>query len=202
MTAPICFPFGAFCDFRPTVQAASAAFEGRRCLPPGPWDALGTWLGQRGIFQAEYWKKAHAPELFILISGGAVLRSDGCWAMLRAAHYFHRPGRSDQLHVDVWWRGQNIALDAGSYRYNAPPPWDNGLAGGQVHNSVSIEGAEAMTRAGRFLWLDWDQATLAPARRRRWSPSAADIPGWGSATGVCWNWRHRTYGELRTNCWQ
>ena len=33
----------------------------------------------------------------------------------------------DQLHLDLWWRGLNIAQDAGTYLYNADPPWDNPL---------------------------------------------------------------------------
>jgi len=155
------FPFGATGDFRPTAQAASAAFEDQPALPPGAWDELGGWLGLSGSATTGELPDAggDAPPMYA-DSGGVVLRAAESWAALRAAHYNHRPGQADQLHVDLWWRGQNIALDAGTYRYNAPAPWNNGLAGGLVHNTVSIEGAEAMTRAGRFLWLDWDQAAV------------------------------------------
>jgi hypothetical protein len=78
--------------------------------------------------------------------------------MLRAARYRDRPAQADQLHVDLWWRGENIACDAGTYLYNGADLWSNALAGTNVHNTVSIVDKDQMTRAGRFLWLDWAQA--------------------------------------------
>lgn len=80
-------------------------------------------------------------------------------AMLRAAQYKDRPSQADQLHFDLWWRGQNVVCDAGSYLYSGPPPWANALAATEVHNTVTIGGRDQMTRAGRFLWLDWAQAS-------------------------------------------
>ena len=64
----------------------------------------------------------------------------------------------DQLHLDLWWRGLNIAQDAGTYLYNADFPWDNALIATRVHNTVTMDGANQMTRAGRFLVVDWFNA--------------------------------------------
>jgi hypothetical protein len=61
----------------------------------------------------------------------------------------------DQMHVDLWWQGINIAADAGTYLYNAPPPWDNPLVSSRVHNGLTVDGREQMTRGGRFMVLDW-----------------------------------------------
>jgi hypothetical protein len=80
------------------------------------------------------------------------------WGYLRAVKFKSRPSHADQLHFDLWWRGLNVAQDAGTYLYNADPPWDNRLAGTLVHNTVSVDGREQMTRAGRFLYLDWADA--------------------------------------------
>jgi hypothetical protein len=82
------------------------------------------------------------------------------WVYLRAARYSARPGHADQLHLDLWWRGLNVALDPGTFRYNSSPPWDNSLARTEVHNTVCINNTDQMTRAGRFLWLDWAQAQI------------------------------------------
>ena len=82
------------------------------------------------------------------------------WAYLRLANFTSRPGHADQLHLDLWWRGYNLAQDAGTYLYNAPPPWDNALSRTKVHNTLTVDGLDQMTLAGRFLWLDWAQATL------------------------------------------
>jgi hypothetical protein len=81
-------------------------------------------------------------------------------AFLRAARFRDRPSHADQLHVDLWWQGINIAQDPGSYLYNAPAPWDNALARTAVHNTLMIDGQEQMLPAGRFLWLDWAQAEV------------------------------------------
>jgi asparagine synthase (glutamine-hydrolysing) len=80
--------------------------------------------------------------------------------MIRCAHYRDRPRHADQLHLDLWWQGVNIACDAGTYLYNGEPPWDNGLAGTGVHNTVAVDGQDQMMRAGRFLWLDWAQGQV------------------------------------------
>jgi hypothetical protein len=82
------------------------------------------------------------------------------WAYLRLAHFHSRPGHADQLHLDLWWHGLNLAQDAGSYSYNAPPPWNNSLSRTCAHNTLVVNGQDQMSRAGRFLWLDWAQAQL------------------------------------------
>ena len=105
------------------------------------------------------------------------------WAYLRAARFTGRPGHADQLHLDLWWCGLNVAQDAGTYLYNAPPPWDNALARSEVHNTLVVNGLEQMTRAGRFLYLERAQARVQQARQQR--DAIADAarraripPGW------------------------
>ncbi len=101
------------------------------------------------------------------------------WAYLRTAQFTSRPSHADQLHVDLWWRSLNVAQDAGTYLYNADPPWDNSLTTALVHNTVTVNGRDQFTRAGRFLYLDWfnayrrgsleaDPAILQRIRGRHW----------------------------------
>ncbi len=144
-----------FFDYRPALQAARLSFKGEIALRPGTWDEMALWLGLEPI-------KRKAPAKY----SAAPLRLQGrrSWAYLRAAEFQERPGHADQLHVDLWWRGLNLALDAGSYLYTAPAPWDNALTGGKVHNTITVNGRDQMTRAGRFLWLDWAQAELLATR--------------------------------------
>lgn len=143
---------GEYADLRPTVQAACLAFTGQPALPNGSWDELGLWLGL-DLLQT-------TPSLaYVSPSIPRMWRQDG-WASLRAVRYHSRPAHADPLHVEIWQGGHNLALDAGTYRYNAAPPWDNGLASVLVHNTVSVDGLEPMTRASKFLWLDWVQAQL------------------------------------------
>jgi hypothetical protein len=148
-----------FEDHRPALQAAAMAFLGERPLADGPWDEMALWLAGRSGTQAI----RHSGDQEIgdqRLATPHTLRSSGgeSWAYLRAAHFDGRPGHADQLHVDLWWGGLNVAQDAGTYLYNAPPPWDNALAGSEVHNTVTLDGNDQMRRAGRFLYLDWAQA--------------------------------------------
>jgi uncharacterized heparinase superfamily protein len=59
----------------------------------------------------------------------------------------------------------NIALDPGTYLYNAAPPWENALSGSDVHNTLTVDGMDQMQRVGKFLFLDWAQARLIQQER-------------------------------------
>jgi len=138
-----------FDDFRPTVQAAARAFL-RSEIPGGVWDEESLWLGLGAQ------GKAIEPETHL----SKHLHGPASWAYLRATQFPSRLGHMDQLHFDLWWRGINVARDAGTYLYNADPPWDNPLVSGRVHNTVTIDGHDLMTRGGRFMVLDWFPAYL------------------------------------------
>ncbi len=136
-----------FHDFRPTVQAAARAFL-QTGLPDGAWDELSLWLGLRASKQTS--------ESDVYLSDH--LRGKHSWAYLRASRFKSRLSHVDQLHLDLWWRGLNIAQDAGTYLYNAAPPWDNPLVSTRVHNTATVDSRDQMTRAGKFLTLDWVNA--------------------------------------------
>lgn len=144
-----------FEDYRPVLQAGSLAFGGRDALGSGTWDEMALWLGLEPDGQT----KTQHNEAPIRIEGKK------SWAYFRTAEFRERPGHADQLHVDIWWRGLNIAMDAGSYLYTAAAPWDNSLASAKVHNTITINEREPMTRSGRFLWLDWAQAKDISTKR-------------------------------------
>jgi len=159
-------------DYRPVLQAASLAFLGKTAFQQGIWDEMAVWLAP---------PLARSPELPAVTprsTGLLVLRppESSTWAYLRAAQFTNRPGHADQLQLDLWWQGWNLAQDAGTYLYNAPPPWDNSLANTAVHNTVMIDGQEQMTRAGRFLWLD-----RAQARVLEYQPEPVDGQIWAVA---------------------
>lgn len=139
-----------YADFRPVVQAACQAFLNQHPLPPGPGDEMTLWLGGKPMHEAP---RLPEPE---------VLRLSGnhSWGYLRAARFEHRPAHADQNHFDLWWRGLNIAQDPGVYLYNGSPPWHNSLDSSMVHNTVTIDQHEQMTKASQFLWLDWAQAEV------------------------------------------
>ena len=141
-----------FWDFRPVVNAAAKAFLNLEVYPQPIFQEMGDWKDLSAPTSTDQ-KRPQAPDMLRVNAG------DGC-AFLRTAQFIDRPSHADQLHADLWWRGVNIALDPGSYMYNGPQPWDNALVSTQVHNTLTLDGKDQMTHAGRFLWLDWAQAEI------------------------------------------
>jgi Heparinase II/III-like protein/Heparinase II/III N-terminus len=149
-------------DYRPLLQLGAAVLD-RPALNPGPWDEAVLWFGAKS-FGTKLGAKAAIAEKTVTAppsveTGYFRLGDDNSWAMIRAGRYTRRPFQADQLHVDLWWQGVNLSRDAGTYLYNGPPPWNNGLAGTAVHNTVTVDHRDQMRRAGRFLWVDWAQAS-------------------------------------------
>ena len=145
----------AHSDYRPVIAAASKAFLGEELLGPGLWEEMSDWLGlkRNGISIQAARRSDREPE-----KSPHIIEMSQSWAYLRAARFTARPGHADQLHLDLWWRGINIAQDAGTYLYTAATPWNNSLTHTAVHNTVMIDNEEQMQRVGRFLYLDWAQA--------------------------------------------
>ena len=148
------FSNGEFSDYRPIIQAASSAFLGKHILPDGFWNDLGIW------FNLSRNKNSNKEDELFRYWPETRIGNQKSWANLRTSRYTNRPAHADQLHVDLWVNGINILRDAGTYLYNAPLPWENALASTIVHNTVSIDGKGHMTKAGRFLWLDWAQGKI------------------------------------------
>ncbi len=150
---------GGAADYRPVAQAAAMAFIGRAAFAPGIWDEAQLWLALPRPTQQ--WGADRC------LTGVGRLNGAESWATVRAVKFAARPAHADQLHVELWWHGQNLACDPGTYLYNGLPPWQNGLVGVEVHNGLMVDGQQTMRRAGRFLWLDWDQARWLEQTERR-----------------------------------
>jgi hypothetical protein len=169
-----------FYDYRPVLQAASQVFLGEAAFEGGAWDEMSLWFvskqssgtGNQSISVSHPKKDVDSP---------SVLRAAHSWAYLRTAHFYDRPGHADQLHLDLWWRGLNIAQDAGTFLYNADYPWDNALTHTAVHNTVVVDNHQQMTPAGRFLYLDWAQADILECEQAQdgsWGRIAAAHDGY------------------------
>jgi hypothetical protein len=141
-----------FPDLRPVVNAAARAFLRTQIYPHADLQEMGDWFDPAPS-PPDMSPQPQAPDMLRVDSGRGR-------AFLRVAQFSDRPSHADQLHVDLWWCGVNVASDPGTYRYTASPPWDNALATSKVHNTLTLDGKEQMSRAGRFLWLDWAQAEV------------------------------------------
>ena len=141
-------------DFRPVLQAAQYLTAGSRLYPAGPWDEDLLWLFGPEALKAPV-EKEQQTDLLADSGGYYTLRSQTGFAFIRCGKFRDRPGHADLLHTDIWWNGFNIAMDPGTFSYNAPEPWNNPFACTSLHNTVTVDGADQMERVSKFVWLPW-----------------------------------------------
>lgn len=170
-------------DFRSVVQLGRFVTTGERAFEPGPWDEGLVWLCGPAALKVPVVAGKHN-DFEGTESGVYTVRAGNTFVVARCPRRFrHRPSHADLLHVDLWWNGVNVALDPGTFSYNAPAPWDGALAETRFHNTVTVDGEDQMQRASRFLWLPWTGGQPDGIRR--------------TATGnmKVWTGSHRSYSR-------
>lgn len=156
-----------FTDLRPAIQAAYFLAHRKRLLPDGPWNEDLLWLfGPESLTAAAVPSRVPASCAFD-VGGYYTLRQSESWAMIRCHDYRDRPGQCDQMHVDLWWRGQNVLQDCGLFKYYIPDRTDLEyfFRSSAAHNTVEVDGSDPMTLYSRFMWFPWLRA-----KRRQFQP--------------------------------
>jgi asparagine synthase (glutamine-hydrolysing) len=175
-----------YSDFRPVLQAASIAARGERLYEPGPWDEEAAWLFGPAALQSPLRPRSRTSVSF-RPSGFHVLRGhdESSFAAFRCGTVRDRFSQIDMLSLDVWWRGENVLVDPGSYLYNGPPPWHDHFMRTGSHNTVAIDGRDQMLHYRRFKTLYWTEAKLL---------EFADHPGYSFAEGEHYGYRRHPGG--------
>ena len=92
----------------------------------------------------------------------------------------------DMLHVDVWWRGQNVLTDAGSYLYNGSERWHNHFMRTAAHNTVKLDDKDQMLHYRQFKTLYWTKAKrLNFDDQVEWAICAGEHYGYQRYSGGC-----------------
>ena len=172
-----------FTDYRPVLQLGWYITKKNFLFNTGLWDEDLFWLyGPESISSKERevrYEKASSTskspkqikdldDLHNLImslqsfpNGGIyLLHSTRSHALIRCTDFASRPSHADQLHVDLWIHGYNIAIDAGTYLYSGQTPWRNGLAHTSVHNTVTVDNKDQMQMVSRFTWTNWSRGKV------------------------------------------
>jgi len=146
-----------YSDFRPQLYALALAL-GRSA----PQTEEAAWLGfeEQPEFQKNF--EVSLPSLRAFRQGGLyLLREKDSMTVLRCASFRHRPAQADNLHLDIWFRGQNVFGDAGSYLYHTDKKWFLYFNGTLSHNTISLGGESQMQKGARFIWYHWTRALRA-----------------------------------------
>ncbi len=158
-----------FSDYRPLLQLGSYVTKRQFLFEPGAWDEDVFWLygadllAQRGRVGVTEKTQASFPE-----GGTYILHNVNSKAIIRCTDYQARPSHADQLHIDLWILGQNVACDAGTYLYSGQGIWRNGLAHTAVHNTVTVDGIDQMKMVSRFTWTNWSRGNVIQQNERLW----------------------------------
>ena len=167
-----------FTDYRPLLQLGWYITKGEFLFKPGPWDEDIFWLCGDS-FTTKHAKSAKEENKNLsglrALSGESfpdggvyLLRGSNSHALIRCTDFTSRPSHADQLHVDLWIHGHNLAVDAGTYLYSGEGNWRNGLARTSVHNTVTVDNKDQMTKLSRFTWTNWSKGKLLKHEKDVW----------------------------------
>lgn len=93
--------------------------------------------------------------------GYYLFREQDTLTFIRCGKYRNRPAHADNLHIDVWYKGENVLMDGGSYKYNTNTINIRYFTGTRSHNTVMIDDNDQMLKGARFIWFHWSQALEA-----------------------------------------
>ena len=154
-----------YADFRPVLQAGMATGKEEAPLKPGPWDEALLWYGIDPT-DLDASERSPAGTFAAPEAGVYTLRRDAWTLIAKAPRFRHRPAHADLLHVDLWYRGRAIAVDAGTYSYRADPPFEESFRTTRYHNTVEVDGVGQMESVSRFMLHPWASARLVGRGRR------------------------------------
>lgn len=143
-----------FSDYRPLITTLKYLTTGKRAFDKGPWDEDLLWFFGSDALKAPVEPYQTTSLASFAKTGLHVLRQGAQdFAVFRCGSLPDRFGQADQLHVDIWWKGQNIAQDGGTFLYNDQLEYHRFFMGTKSHNTVVIDGKDQMLLYRRFKWL-------------------------------------------------
>jgi hypothetical protein len=138
-------------DYRPQLHALSVAL-GRNA----GFGALCEDVGWYGLMDKKTEPLAIADGCYEFAAGGYyVIREPETLTFIKCGGYKDRPSHADNLHLDIWYKGENLLPDAGSYKYNTDEATIRYFSGTASHNTVMLGDKDQMLKGGRFIWYYW-----------------------------------------------
>ncbi len=117
-----------------------------------------TWYGLTNGMNK--WQPADGMHTFDK-GGYYIIREPETLTFIKCGSYKDRPSQADNLHLDIWYKGENILPDAGTYKYNTDEQTMRYFGGTQSHNTVMLDDKDQMLKGGHFMWFYWTQCIEA-----------------------------------------
>lgn len=148
-------------DYRPQLNTLHKILTGKALFVNDEVEEDYKWLN--GIIKRkpfELLTKKEGIQSFD-IGGYYLCRNSEFLTFIRCGNHKDRPAQSDNLHIDIWYKGENILRDSGTYKYNTDAEKLNYFMGSKSHNVVMVDGHSQMLKGGRFIWYYWTQKKQA-----------------------------------------
>ena len=146
-----------FRNYKPQLQALANALKLDLCFEKEYEDL--NWYNQHSCNLSPL--KIN-PGIFEFKTGGYyIIREKDALTFIRCGSYKDRPSQADNLHLDIWYKGENIIVDAGSYKYNTDEETIKYFMGTASHNTVMIDDYDQMKKGSRFIWYYWTKRLYA-----------------------------------------
>lgn len=97
--------------------------------------------------------------IFFEMGGYYCIREKDTFSFIRCGKYKDRPAHADNLHLDIWYQGENMLFDGGSYKYNTTEKLLRYFMGTESHNTVMLGQYDQMLKGSRFIWYNWSQGS-------------------------------------------
>jgi hypothetical protein len=142
-------------DYRPQLNALHILLTNKSLYKETYEDTH--WYGKSKNPNLEPLKKQMGGSRFET-GGYYLIREAETLTFIRCGKHNDRPAHADNLHVDIWYKGKNIFLDGGTYKYNASDEELKYFMGTASHNTVILDNHDQMLKGARFIWYYWSQA--------------------------------------------
>jgi len=146
-----------FRDYRPQLQALASVLGMKAGLDSHYEDVQWYELTKPPM---DEWLPANGIHTFTK-GGYYIIREPDTLTFIKCGSYKDRPSQADNLHLDLWYKGENILPDAGSYKYNTDEKTMRYFSGTRSHNTVMLDDKDQMLKGGRFIWYYWSQCLEA-----------------------------------------
>lgn len=139
-------------DYRPQLNALHSLLTGQSLYDDYSEDAQ--WTGAIMPSFRKLYPKIEKQYGIVKFekSGYYLIREKDTLTFVRCG-LFKKNGSTDQLHLDVWYKGENILLDGGSYMYNTDEDTVRYFAGSESHNTIMLGDYDQMQKGMRFVWF-------------------------------------------------
>lgn len=139
-------------DYRPQLDALHGLLTGKPLYEEFLEDAQ--WVGHVISTDRKKYDRIEKQQGIIKFvkSGYYLIREKDTLSFIRCG-LFKTNGSTDQLHLDVWYKGKNVLMDGGSYMYNTDEVTVRYFSGTESHNTIMLGDYDQMQKGMRFIWL-------------------------------------------------